>query len=60
MVEIPDGSMERFSDVLQHNEISVVFFYAPWCGQSSAAAQEFNRVSKMLYKEVYIKSINIQ
>jgi len=50
--EIPDGSMERFTEVLQQNEFNAVLFYAPWCGQSSTAAQEFNRAAKMLYKEV--------
>ena len=53
MVEIPDGSMERFTDVLQPNGVNAVLFYAPWCGQSLVAAQEFNRVAQMLYKEVH-------
>lgn len=52
VVEIPDGSMETFKDLLQRSEISFVLFYAPWCGQSWNAAQEFNKAANILYTEV--------
>ena len=57
VVEISDGSVERFSALLQKNKISFVLIYAPWCGQSLAIAHEFNRAAKILYKEVHIKQI---
>lgn len=53
VVEISDGSVERFSVLLQKNKISFVLIYAPWCGQSLAVAHEFNRTAKTLYKEVH-------
>ena len=52
VVEILDGSMERFRDKLVLNGVSAVLFYAPWCGQSLYAAHEFNTAAKMLHKEV--------
>lgn len=53
VVEISDGSLERFSALLQKNKISFVLIYAPWSGQSLALAHEFNRAAKILYKEVH-------
>ena len=52
VVEIPDGSMETFTDLLRKNEVNFVLFYAPWCGQSWYASQEFNRAANILHKEV--------
>ena len=54
MVEIPDGSMETFKDLLQNSEVNFVLFYAPWCGRSRNAAQEFNRAANILYREVRV------
>ena len=54
VVEIPDGSMETFKDLLQKSEVNFVLFYAPWCGQSWNAAQEFNKAANILYKEVRV------
>ena len=53
VVEISDGSVERFSALLQKNKISFVLIYAPWSGQSLALAHEFDRAAKILYKEVH-------
>ena len=52
VVEILDGSMERFRDKLVLNGVSAVLFYAPWCGQSLYTAHEFNTAAKMLHTEV--------
>jgi len=52
VVEIPDGSMETFKDLLQNSEVNFVLFYAPWCGRSRNIAQEFNRAANILYREV--------
>lgn len=60
MIEIPDGSMNKFSDLLQKNEVNFVFFYAPWCGQSWNAAQEFRRAANILHKEVWVDKISIE
>ncbi|CAH3021332.1 unnamed protein product, partial [Porites evermanni] len=54
VVEILDGSMERFRDKLVLNGVSAVLFYAPWCGQSLYAAHEFNTAAKMLHTEVVV------
>ncbi|XP_074639367.1 thioredoxin domain-containing protein 11-like isoform X2 [Acropora palmata] len=58
VVEISDGSVERFSALLQKNKISFVLIYAPWSGQSLALAHEFDRAAKILYKEISFFAIN--
>ncbi|XP_015762259.1 PREDICTED: thioredoxin domain-containing protein 11-like, partial [Acropora digitifera] len=58
VVEISDGSVERFSALLQKNKISFVLIYAPWSGQSLALAHEFNRAAKILHKEISFFAIN--
>lgn len=50
--------MDRFTDLRQENEITVVLFYAPWCGQSLAAAREFNRTAKILHKQVQLYQVD--
>lgn len=33
-------------------EVSLIFFYAPWCAHSMAARQELQQVAKKLAKQV--------
>lgn len=33
-------------------EVSLIFFYAPWCAHSMAARQEVQQVAKKLAKQV--------
>lgn len=58
VAEISDGSMERLTALLQKNEISAVFLYAPWCGQSLVMAHKLKRAVKLLYKEISFIAIN--
>uniref|UniRef100_A0A3Q3IJP4 Thioredoxin domain-containing protein n=1 Tax=Monopterus albus TaxID=43700 RepID=A0A3Q3IJP4_MONAL len=39
-------------------EVSLVFFYAPWCAHSMAARQEVQQVAKKLAKQVQFVAIN--
>lgn len=41
--------MERLRSVA---EVSLIFFYAPWCAHSMAARQEVQQVAKKLAKQV--------
>lgn len=52
VIEISNGSMDTFADLLKKNDFNFVLFYAPWCGQSWNAAQEFRKATNILYREV--------
>lgn len=41
--------MERLRSMA---EVSLIFFYAPWCAHSMAARQEVQQVAKKLAKQV--------
>ncbi|XP_055366517.1 thioredoxin domain-containing protein 11 isoform X2 [Betta splendens] len=39
-------------------EVSLIFFYAPWCAHSMAARQEVEQVAKKLSKQVQFVAVN--
>lgn len=46
------GQLDQVEDIRQGSEISLVFFYAPWCGQSAAVREEIEQVAKSLADQV--------
>lgn len=46
------GQLDQAEDIRQSSEISLVFFYAPWCGQSAAVREEIEQVAKSLADQV--------
>ncbi|XP_013925551.1 PREDICTED: thioredoxin domain-containing protein 11 [Thamnophis sirtalis] len=52
------GQLDLAEDIRQSSEISLVFFYAPWCGQSAAVREEIEQVAKSLADQVLFVAIN--
>ncbi|KAK1886506.1 Thioredoxin domain containing protein 11 [Dissostichus eleginoides] len=51
----PLDQVERLRSVA---EVSLIFFYAPWCAHSMAARQEVQQVAKKLAKQVQFLAVN--
>ncbi|XP_048575696.1 thioredoxin domain-containing protein 11 isoform X2 [Nematostella vectensis] len=56
--EISNGSLQVLSSFLHNSPLNFVFFYAPWCGQSRRAVEEFNIAASLLYGKVTFIAIN--
>ncbi|XP_053132881.1 thioredoxin domain-containing protein 11 isoform X2 [Hemicordylus capensis] len=52
------GQLDHAEDIRQDSEISLFFFYAPWCGQSVAAKEEIDKVARSLADQVLFVAIN--
>ncbi|XP_058013118.1 thioredoxin domain-containing protein 11 isoform X2 [Ahaetulla prasina] len=52
------GQLDQAEDIRQSSEISLFFFYAPWCGQSAAVREEIEQVAKSLADQVLFVAIN--
>ncbi|XP_026539129.1 thioredoxin domain-containing protein 11 [Notechis scutatus] len=52
------GQLDQAEDIRQSSEISLFFFYAPWCGQSAIVREEIERVAKSLADQVLFVAIN--
>lgn len=46
------GQLDRAEDIRQDSEITLFFFYAPWCGQSVAVREEIEKVASSLADQV--------
>lgn len=46
------GQLDQAEDIRESSEISLVFFYAPWCGQSAAVREEIEQVAQSLADQV--------
>lgn len=46
------GQLDHAEDIRQDSEISLLFFYAPWCGQSFAVKEEIEKVARKLADQV--------
>ncbi|CAI5791990.1 domain-containing 11 isoform X1 [Podarcis lilfordi] len=52
------GQLDRAEDIRQDSEITLFFFYAPWCGQSVAVREEIEKVASSLADQVLFVAIN--
>nr|XP_020443036.1 thioredoxin domain-containing protein 11 [Monopterus albus] len=58
IVDLYLGQLDQVERLRSVAEVSLVFFYAPWCAHSMAARQEVQQVAKKLAKQVQFVAIN--
>ncbi|XP_015265394.1 PREDICTED: thioredoxin domain-containing protein 11 [Gekko japonicus] len=52
------GQLDHAELVRRDSEVSLFFFYAPWCGQSLAAREDIEKVASSLADQVLFVAIN--
>lgn len=52
VVDLYMGQIDQVERLRSVAEVSLVFFYAPWCAHSMAARQELQQVAKKLARQV--------
>ncbi|XP_061456224.1 thioredoxin domain-containing protein 11 isoform X2 [Rhineura floridana] len=52
------GQLDHAEDIRQDSEVTLFFFYAPWCGQSVAVKEEIEKVASSLADQVLFVAIN--
>lgn len=52
VVDLYLGQIDQVERLRNVAEVSLVFFYAPWCAHSMAARQELQQVAKKLARQV--------
>ncbi|XP_070617595.1 thioredoxin domain-containing protein 11 isoform X1 [Erythrolamprus reginae] len=52
------GQLEEAQALRRTSEVALLFFYAPWCGQSAAAREEVEQVARSLADQVLFVAIN--
>ncbi|XP_056135995.1 thioredoxin domain-containing protein 11 isoform X2 [Lampris incognitus] len=58
VVDLYLGQLDQVERLRAVAEVSLVFFYAPWCAHSMAARQEVQQVAKKLAKQVQFVAVN--
>ncbi|KAG7486941.1 thioredoxin domain-containing protein 11 [Solea senegalensis] len=58
VVDLYMGQLDQVERLKSVAEVSLIFFYAPWCAHSMAARQEVQQVAKKLAKQVQFVAIN--
>ncbi|XP_059190918.1 thioredoxin domain-containing protein 11 [Centropristis striata] len=58
VVDLYLGQLDQVERLRSVAEVSLIFFYAPWCAHSMAARQEVQQVAKKLAKQVQFVAIN--
>ncbi|KAM8879548.1 thioredoxin domain-containing protein 11 [Spinachia spinachia] len=58
VVDLYLGQLDQVERLRSLAEVSLVFFYAPWCAHSMAARQEVQQVAKKLAKQVQFLAVN--
>lgn len=56
--EWPNGALSAVQAKIVANEISVIFFYAPWCVDSHFAKETFIQVKKVYSPDIYFGAVN--
>lgn len=46
------GQLDRAEDIRRESEVTLFFFYAPWCGQSVVVREELEKVARTLADQV--------
>lgn len=58
VLDLFQGQLDYADHVRQDSEVVVLFFYAPWCGQSIAARAEIEQAASRLSDQVLFVAIN--
>ncbi|XP_040892781.1 thioredoxin domain-containing protein 11 [Toxotes jaculatrix] len=58
VVDLYLGQLDQMERLRSVAEVSLIFFYAPWCAHSMAARQEVHQVAKNLAKQVQFVAVN--
>ncbi|XP_034544006.1 LOW QUALITY PROTEIN: thioredoxin domain-containing protein 11 [Notolabrus celidotus] len=58
VVDLYLGQLDQVERLRSVAEVSLIFFYAPWCAHSMAARQEVQQVAKKLAKQVQFLAVN--
>ncbi|XP_034043581.1 thioredoxin domain-containing protein 11 [Thalassophryne amazonica] len=58
VVDLYLGQLDQVERLRSVAEVSLIFFYAPWCAHSMAARQEVQQVAKKLAKQVQFVAVN--
>ncbi|XP_018538020.1 LOW QUALITY PROTEIN: thioredoxin domain-containing protein 11 [Lates calcarifer] len=58
VVDLYLGQLDQVERLRSVAEVSLIFFYAPWCAHSMAAGQEVQQVAKKLAKQVQFVAVN--
>ncbi|KAF6736387.1 Thioredoxin domain-containing protein 11 [Oryzias melastigma] len=58
VVDLYLGQLDQVERLRNMAEVSLIFFYAPWCAHSMAARQEVQLVAKKLAKQVQFVAVN--
>ncbi|KAM9856710.1 thioredoxin domain-containing protein 11 [Aulostomus maculatus] len=58
VVDLYLGQLDQVERLRSVAEVSLIFFYAPWCAHSMAARQEVQLVAKKLAKQVQFVAVN--
>lgn len=58
VVDLYLGQLDQVDRLRSVAEVSLIFFYAPWCAHSMAARQEVQQVAKKLAKQVQFVAVN--
>ncbi|XP_036798059.1 thioredoxin domain-containing protein 11-like isoform X1 [Oncorhynchus mykiss] len=58
VVDLYLGQLEQVERLRGAAEVSVIFFYAPWCAHSIAARHEVQEVARRLVKQVQFVAVN--
>ncbi|XP_071369299.1 thioredoxin domain-containing protein 11-like [Centroberyx affinis] len=58
VVDLYLGQLDQVERLRGVAEVSLIFFYAPWCAHSMAARQEVQQVAKKLAKQVQFVAVN--
>ncbi|XP_040002754.1 thioredoxin domain-containing protein 11 isoform X1 [Xiphias gladius] len=58
VVDLYLGQLDQVEKLRSVAEVSLIFFYAPWCAHSMAARQEVQQVAKKLAKQVQFVAVN--
>uniref|UniRef100_A0A673VIF5 Thioredoxin domain-containing protein n=1 Tax=Suricata suricatta TaxID=37032 RepID=A0A673VIF5_SURSU len=58
VLDLFQGQLDYAEHVRRESEVALLFFYAPWCGQSIAARSEIERAASRLSDQVLFVAIN--
>ncbi|RVE75887.1 hypothetical protein OJAV_G00003500 [Oryzias javanicus] len=58
VVDLYLGQLDQVERLRNMAEVSLIFFYAPWCAHSMTARQEVQLVAKKLAKQVQFVAVN--
>ncbi|KAL2766440.1 thioredoxin domain-containing protein 11 isoform 2 [Daubentonia madagascariensis] len=58
VLDLFQGQLDYAENIRQDSEVVLLFFYAPWCGQSIAARAEIEQAASRLSDQVLFVAIN--